>query len=79
MLEPTVFAVSYSQDHILLSVPEVRLKMGERSFKYVAPVVKSLLLEELGLREYFSLHLFESRLKVLKDDASGCTCFDGSF
>lgn len=51
------------------------VKMG---FRYATPpAALNQLQGELGLREQVSINLFRSRLKVLKDDATGFNRFDG--
>ncbi len=54
MLEVTV-SETYSQDLLLLSVPNVRLEMGKRTFRFAAPAAWNLMQNDLGLRELVTL------------------------
>ena len=65
-------SVTYSQDLLLLSVPNICLEMGKSAFMYAAPAVWNLLQTDFGLRELVSLSVFKNRLKKLEEGTSGC-------
>jgi len=72
-----IFCLLHSSFHIYIYiyVPNVRLEMGKRGFKFAAPAAWNLLQTDLGLREPVSFGVFKNRLKELEGNSSSCKCF----